>query len=54
MTTPIFSWPEDERDDDNPRDCVIFRIHGYHNYRTPDGRCSDCAKPNTRRTDNGK
>lgn len=50
---PLYIWPEDERADDNPRDCVVFRIYGYHTYAR-DNRCSDCAKPNPRRTDNGR
>jgi hypothetical protein len=45
---------EDDRSDDNPRECVIFRIKGYHDYRAPDGKCTDCAKPNPARVDNGK
>jgi hypothetical protein len=51
--TPIFQTPEDERADDNPRQCPIFEILGYHIYGS-DGTCVDCSKPTARKTDNGK
>ena len=39
--------------DDNPRDCITFRIEGFHRYGR-DGTCNECAKPSARRTDNGR
>lgn len=42
-----------DQPDDNPRDCPIFRIEGFHRYGR-DGLCTECAKPTARNTDNGK
>lgn len=53
QTWPVFQDANEERADDNPRDCVIFYMRGYHVYAR-DGLCRDCAKPNPRPTDNGR